>query len=289
MNGAPARASRSLERGDAVHVSLPEDAPPRDLAPYPLRLTVVYEDAALLVLDKPAGLVVHPAPGHWNDTLLNALVARGTSLSGGQGRPGIVHRLDKDTSGLLLVAKTDAAHRALARDLQHRRIERSYAALVWGHVGRPLDIDAPLGRHPKDRKRMAVVARGRPAQTHVEPVARFDTCDLVRVTLATGRTHQIRVHLDHVGHPVVGDPVYGGGGARRMTGAQRRHAEHVERAALRQALHAAGLGFRHPDTGAWLLLRSDWPADLRAVLEAATGNSALLARSPVLDYLGFLK
>lgn len=289
VNGEPARASRVLARGDRVHVELPAEAPPRTLAPRPRALDVVYEDEALLVLDKPAGLVVHPAPGHWDDTLLNALVARGTPLSAAAERPGIVHRLDKDTSGLLLVAKSDAAHRALARALARRRIERRYAALVWGHVPAPLDLHAPLGRHPTDRKRMTVRATGRPAETRVEPVARFDVCDLVRVRLGSGRTHQIRVHLAHAGRPVVGDPVYGGGGSRRIAGAGRPRAAAVEAATPRQALHAAWLILAHPLSDARLEFRSDWPQDLRPALAAASGDPALLARPSVLDYLGFFK
>jgi 23S rRNA pseudouridine1911/1915/1917 synthase len=207
VNGVRARASRTLARGDLLRVRLeepPGDGPPRALRPYPLPLTVVHEDETLLVLDKPAGLVVHPAPGHWDDTLLNVLVSRGTPLAAGTGgRAGIVHRLDKDTSGLIVVAKTDEAHRRLARALAGRRVERVYAALGWGHLRGARTIEAPLARHPQDRKRMAVLPGGRPACTLVEPVARFDVCDLLRLGLATGRTHQIRVLLAHVGHPVV--------------------------------------------------------------------------------------
>jgi 23S rRNA pseudouridine1911/1915/1917 synthase len=289
VNDQPASASRTLARGDLVSVTVSPAAAPRVLTPHPLALRVVFEDAHLLVLDKPAGLVVHPAPGHWEDTLLNALAARGTPLSGVAGRPGIVHRLDKDTSGLLIVAKNDEAHRRLSHALSLRRIERTYAALVWGHLPAAREIDAPLGRSPRDRKRMGVIAGGRPALTRVEPVARYEACDLVRVRLGTGRTHQIRVHLAHVGHPVVGDPVYGGGGARRLSGPQRRAAETLERVTPRQALHAAALAFAHPDTREWMTFRSDWPDDLRPALAAASGDSGLLARPDVLEYLGFLK
>lgn len=276
-------------RGDLVEVSFPEEEPVRSFAPRSHPLQVVFEDDALLVLDKPAGLVVHPAPGHWDDTLVNALVARGTDLSSGAGRPGIVHRLDRDTSGLLIVAKTDAAHRGLAAQLARRAIERTYAALVWGHVGDALTVDAPVARHPKDRKRMAVLATGRRAVSVIEPVARFRTCDLVRVRLVTGRTHQIRVHLAHVGRPVVGDAVYGHGGARRVTGDLRPQAEVIEAHADRQALHAALLRFTHPMTQRPILCRSEWPLDLRQALQAACGEAVVLDRSNPLEYLGFFE
>jgi 23S rRNA pseudouridine1911/1915/1917 synthase len=288
VNDAPTRASRSLVRGDAVQVTLARAEVPHVLAPHPVPLTVVHEDDALLVLDKPAGLVVHPAPGHWDDTLLNALVARGTSLSTLAGsRPGIVHRLDKDTSGLLVVAKTDEAHRFLARALAARRVERRYAALVWGHLSQPVDIDAPIARHRVDRKRMTVTADGREARTRAEPVARFAVCDLVRVRLHTGRTHQVRVHLAHVGHPVVGDAVYGGGGARRLSGPLRGRAAELEKLAPRQALHAALLRFQHPVTREPVEFRSEWPQDLGAALASASGGSVVLARPNPLQYIGF--
>jgi 23S rRNA pseudouridine1911/1915/1917 synthase len=290
INGVRARASRRLTRGDRVDVTLPASAPPRRLAPHDVALAVRYEDDALLIVDKPAGLVVHPAPGHWDDTLVNALVARGTSLApGAEGRPGIVHRLDKDTSGLLIVAKTDEAHRALSRALSARRIERAYAALVWGHVPAPLRVDAPVARHPLNRKRMAVLQSGRRAVSHVCAVARFDVCDLVRVTLETGRTHQVRVHLAHAGQPVVGDPVYGGGGARRISGRGRAGAEAIERASPRQALHAAWLRLPHPVSGARIDVRSEWPADLRAALAAASGDPRLVDHPDALGYLGFFE
>jgi 23S rRNA pseudouridine1911/1915/1917 synthase len=288
VNDAPTRASRSLVRGDTVRVTLVRAEVPHLLTPHPVPLTVVHEDEALLVLDKPAGLVVHPAPGHWDDTLLNALVARGTSLSSlAGGRPGIVHRLDKDTSGLLVVAKTDEVHRLLARALAARRVERRYAALVWGHLPQPVDIDAPIARHRADRKRMTVTAGGREARTRAEPVARFEVCDLVRVRLHTGRTHQVRVHLAHVGHPVVGDAVYGGGGARGVSGPLRGRAAELEKLAPRQALHAALLRFQHPATREPMEFRSEWPQDLRAALATASGDSTVLARPNPLQYIGF--
>src|SRR5438128_4859059 len=236
--GRPLRASARLERGAVVTVTLPPDAPPpRSYAPAHHTLTFVFEDEHLAVLDKPAGLVVHPGPGHWDDTLVNVLTERGTALAAGsaEGRPGIVHRLDRDTSGLLLVAKTDNAHRRLTRMIERREVERVYAAVAWGHLARsPVDIDAPITRHPKDRKRMTVLAGGRHAVTHARVVARFPQTDLLRVTLGTGRTHQIRVHLAHVGHPVVGDREYAFGGSRRVTPSERQAAERLEALAPRQ-------------------------------------------------------
>jgi len=289
VNGAVSRASRLLARGDTVEVTLPEAEPPRQLRPADIPLTVVHEDEHLAVIDKPAGLVVHPAPGHWDDTLVNALVARGTTLSGGaEGRPGIVHRLDRDTSGLMLVAKTDLAHRRLGHLLGARKIRRVYAALSWGHLDEsPTRIEAPLGRHPTDRKRMAVLAEGRPARTDAWTVARFGVADLLRLELHTGRTHQIRVHLAHIGHPVVGDPVYGAGGSRRVSGPARLAAEAVERATPRQALHAALLAFRHPVTEELLEFRSEWPADLRPGLQLAAGDALAVAQPDCLRYLLF--
>ncbi|HET6836825.1 MAG TPA: RluA family pseudouridine synthase [Gemmatimonadales bacterium] len=283
-----ARASRLLARGERVLVQLPQDEPPRTLQPRPIPLALVYEDEHLAIIDKPAGLVVHPAPGHWDDTLVNALVARGTTLAGGaEGRPGIVHRLDRDTSGLMIVAKTDLAHRRLGAAIAARRVSRSYAALSWGHLdASPLTIEAAVARHPQDRKRMAVSPRGRSARTDAWVVARFDAVDLLRLELHTGRTHQIRLHLEHVGHPVVGDPVYGGGGSRRISGANRRAADRIAAAAPRQALHAAALAFRHPVSGAPLEFTSEWPADLRATL-AAAGGEELVARPDPLGYLRF--
>jgi 23S rRNA pseudouridine1911/1915/1917 synthase len=286
VNGSTGRAGRRLARGDSVTVVFPEDEPRREITPHPIPLDIVFEDDHILVINKPAGLVVHPAPGHWNDTLVNALAARGTPLAGPSERPGIVHRLDRDTSGLMVVAKTKTAHRSLSRALAARRIERWYAALVWGHVTDRV-IDEPLARHPKDRKRMMVMPGGRPARSRVEQVARFDATDLVRVVLETGRTHQIRVHLAHVGHPVVGDPMYGGGGARRVTGSQRPGATAVERVTHRQALHATALRFAHPETRVWQEFMVDWPDDLRPCLAVASGDDAVLAGESVLDYLGF--
>jgi 23S rRNA pseudouridine1911/1915/1917 synthase len=288
VDGKVARASRLLVRGEVVTVQIPDHEPPRTLQPAAIPLTLVFEDEHLAVIDKPAGLVVHPAPGHWDDTLVNALIARGTTLAGGaEGRPGIVHRLDRDTSGLMLVAKTDLAHRRLGAAIAGRRVSRSYAALTWGHLdSSPTRIEAEIGRHQQDRKRMTVSPHGRVARTDASVVARFDVVELLRLELHTGRTHQIRVHLEHIGHPVVGDPTYGSGGSRRISGAGRRAAEMLERLTPRQALHAAALAFRHPVSGAPLEFHSEWPEDLRAALVVA-GGEELVARTEPLRYLRF--
>jgi 23S rRNA pseudouridine1911/1915/1917 synthase len=286
VGGVVARASRTLLRGESVEVTLADSAPRETLAPHPINLIVRYEDDHLAIIDKPAGLVVHPAPGHWNDTLVNALVARGTSLSEGTtGRPGIVHRLDRDTSGLMVIAKSEVSHRRLGAALAARQIHRSYAVLAWGHLDRsPQSIDAPIGRHPTDRKRMTVRPDGRPARTDVTLVARFEVAEILRAELQSGRTHQIRVHLAHVGHPVVGDPVYGGGGPRRISGSPRVLAERLDRAATRQALHAAVLRFSHPVTGQRLAFRSEWPADLAPIVQVLAGH---VDPPHWLTYLGF--
>jgi 23S rRNA pseudouridine1911/1915/1917 synthase len=288
VDGKPARASHLLSRGQQVLVEMPDREPPRTIRPAAIPLKVIFEEEHLAVIDKPAGLVVHPAPGHWDDTLVNALIARGTTLSGGaEGRPGIVHRLDRDTSGLMLVAKTDLAHRRLGAALAARRISRSYAALAWGHLdASPTRIDASVARHTRDRKRMTVSSQGRSARTDATVVARFEVVDLLRLELHTGRTHQIRVHLEHIGHPIVGDPTYGGGGSRRISGAPRRLAESLERVTPRQALHAAALAFRHPVSGAPLEFKAEWPDDLRPAL-LVVGGQELVARPDSLSYLRF--
>jgi 23S rRNA pseudouridine1911/1915/1917 synthase len=276
LNGAVPRKSERAGAGDLIEVRLPAPAPsPLDPEAIPLR--IVYQDADLLVIDKPAGLVVHPAPGHAGGTLVNALLHHVADLSGVGGvlRPGIVHRLDRDTSGLLLVAKHDVAHRALSAALKQREIRRAYLVAAWGHLGEDrVRVEAPIGRAASDRKRMAVLPDGRPAATRFLRLERWRAAELLRAELETGRTHQIRVHLAHIGHPVVGDPVYGGGSARRISGAARGWAQQLARRVPRQFLHAAEIRFRHPVTGAEMGFTSELPPELAEAAAWARETSA---------------
>jgi 23S rRNA pseudouridine1911/1915/1917 synthase len=276
--GRRERASYRAREGESVRVEIPAPAG-REVLPENIPLSVAYEDDDILVVDKAAGMVVHPAPGNWTGTLVNALKGRGGELSSGQeGREGIVHRLDKETSGLLLVAKTDRAHRALAVAMQRRQIVRRYAVLCWGHLAQErLTIERPIARDPRDRKRMAIVSSGRAARTDLTRLARFDSVDLLRAHLFTGRTHQIRVHLASIGHPVVGDDMYGGGGGRKLVGLPPR----------RHFLHAAWLVFRHPVSGAPIDLRSPLPEDLARALVVAAGPDVPLVDTNSLDFFGF--
>jgi 23S rRNA pseudouridine1911/1915/1917 synthase len=222
------------------------------MVPQAMPLSIVYEDEALAVIDKPAGLVVHPGSGHWDGTLANALLHHSPQLAR-VPRAGIVHRLDKDTSGLLVVAKTPTAQTDLVRQLQARTVRREYLALVHGPVARDGSIDAPIARHPVKRTSMAVVSSGKPAVTHYEVRERFAHCTLLACRLETGRTHQIRVHLAALHHPLVGDPTYG-----------RRRGVTFHR----QALHAWRLGLVHPLTRKPIVWRSPLPQDLAALLES---------------------
>ncbi len=295
-------ASRKVKPGEVYTLEIP---PPEPIEPEPedIPLAIAYEDAELIVVDKPAGMVVHPAPGAERGTLVNALLHHcGDSLSGigGARRPGIVHRIDKDTSGLLVVAKSEAAHAGLAAQFAAHAVERRYLALLWGAPDRAsarlaglagvsfedggrLRIEAPIARHPGDRKRMAVVAGGRRAVTRLHVMERFGAqvaqdgrgapfASLAECRLETGRTHQIRVHAAHVGHPLVGDPVYG----RPRAAAARDIGPEIATSLAafpRQALHAAELGFRHPVSGERIRLESPLPADLRDLV-------AILRRNP---------
>ncbi len=274
LNGQPARKSDRVEAGDLVHVEIPPPEP-STVGAEPIPLDVVYDDPDILVVAKPAGLVVHPAPGHRTGTLVNALLHHVEDLSGvgGVKRPGIVHRLDKDTSGLMIVAKHDRAHRRLANALKRREIRRAYLAACWGHVSDDrVTVDAPVGRSTRDRKRMAVVEHGRPAVTHFQRLERWPAADLLRAELETGRTHQIRVHLAYSGHPVVGDPVYGAAGARGISGPDRPWARELERRVPRQFLHAHRLEFDHPRTGEQMAMEAPVPEDLQTVLDWVGGG-----------------
>jgi 23S rRNA pseudouridine1911/1915/1917 synthase len=264
LNGAVPKKRDRPAPGDRVTVTIPppENSP---LAPEAIPLAIVYEDGDLLVIDKPPGLVVHPGAGNRSGTLVNALLHAVHDLSGIGGvlRPGIVHRLDRDTSGLMVVAKNDAAHRALADELKARRIRRIYLAAAWGHLADDeVRVDAPIGRHPVERKRMAVVEGGRPARTRFVRLERWRAADLVRAELETGRTHQIRVHLLHLGHPVVGDRTYAPERHRSFSGADRGWAAALARRVPRQFLHAAELRFTHPRTGEPMHFHAPLPPDL---------------------------
>jgi 23S rRNA pseudouridine1911/1915/1917 synthase len=278
-----------VNAGDAITIAVPEPEPATPVAET-IPLNIVYEDDAIIVIDKPSGLVVHPAAGNWSGTLVNALIAHcGDSLSGigGVRRPGIVHRLDKDTTGLLVVAKTDRAHAVLARQFaDHGRtgpLRRGYLAFVWGAPDRPRGtIDKPIARHPHARDKMAVRQEGREAVTHWEVLERYPGADgkpvasLLACQLETGRTHQIRVHLAHIGHPLMGDSVYGSGFKTRASRLSPEAAQALE-ALGRQALHAYLLIIAHPITGRPLEFRSELPADL-ARLRHSLGAQVALGR-----------
>jgi 23S rRNA pseudouridine1911/1915/1917 synthase len=269
----PASVNYRVREGETIDLHVP---PPRpsDLAAEPLALNILHEDDDLLVIDKPAGLVVHPAPGHPSGTLVNALLFHCRSLSGigGEERPGIIHRLDKDTSGLLVVAKHDRSHRHLAAQLKARKLQRRYQALVHGAMpAQEGTIDAPVGRHPTQRKKMAVVARGgREARTHYRVLEAWGALSLLELALETGRTHQIRVHLLSLGHPVLGDATYGPG-ARHWPG--QPALEQATRSFSRQALHAAQVRFQHPTHGGCMTFSSPVPTDMATLLAQLRGLS----------------
>ena len=257
LSGKPGRKNDRLNVGDVVEVTLPEPKAV-DVAPTQMELDIVYEDEDVVVINKPKGLVVHPAAGHQDDTLVNGLLyAMGDSLSGinGELRPGIVHRIDKDTSGLLAVAKNDLAHTVLASQLKDHTMARTYEAIVCGNLKEDSGtVDAPIGRHPTDRKRMCVTERNsKPAVTHWEVVKRYRGYTHIRCHLETGRTHQIRVHMAYIGHPILGDTVYG-----------RKKPELGQDS---QCLHAGVLCFRHPRDGRPVMVFAPLPDYFRQVLE----------------------
>lgn len=266
VNDKPAKASTRINSGDAIKLEIPP-ARPLELVPEAIPLNVVFEDDDLLVVDKPPGLVVHPAPGHATGTLVHALLGRYPELHvGAEIRPGIVHRLDKDTSGLMVIAKTDRALASLAQQIKDRTVLKEYLVLVHGRL--PVKqgvIDAPIGRDPRRRQMMAVVPSGRPARTHYRVLQEFDRYTLVIARLETGRTHQIRVHFASIGHPVAGDAVYG--------------PKKSDLPLTRQFLHAHRLGFRSPSSGQWLEFTSPLPPNLANVL-AQLGAPQPSAQAP---------
>lgn len=256
VNGQATRASYKLKAGDLIKIWVPQPQP-LTVEPQLIPLDVVYEDQDVIVINKPRGMVVHPAAGHWSGTLVNALLWHCQDLSGinGQLRPGIVHRLDRDTTGLLMVAKNDQSHQELARQIKERSVNRRYLALVHGNIVEPAGmVDAPIGRDPWDRQRMAVNPRnGKPALTRYTVRKRYGDFTLVECKLETGRTHQIRVHMAFLGHPVAGDPKYG----------PRKAAFDLQG----QLLHAYLLGFAHPRSGQYLEFTAPLPEDMERVLE----------------------
>ena len=263
LNGAAATSKQKVWGGELLNVIVIPQSNQAD-QPYQaedIALDIVYEDESILVINKPVGLVVHPGSGNWQGTLLNALLHHDPSL-GEVPRAGIVHRLDKDTSGLLVVARTITAQTALVRQLQERSVSREYMALAHGEIERGGRVDQPIDRHPSQRTKMAVVEGGKPAITHYAVVESFPGCTLLRCKLETGRTHQIRVHMAHIRHPLVGDHIY-------IKGAQKCPPE--MRSTLlefpRQALHAERLGLEHPETGEWMEWQVNMPSDMQQLLE----------------------
>ena len=253
VNGAKVKAKYKVKVGDVIEVTVPE-VEDLEIVPEDLNLEIVYEDADVLVVNKPKGMVVHPAPGHTSGTLVNGLMYHCKDLSGinGVARPGIVHRIDKDTSGLLMVAKNDVAHVGLVNQLVDKSVTRKYTALVHGHIPHEKGtIDAPIGRDQKDRQKQAVVDKGKHAVTHFQVIEQFGDYTLVECRLETGRTHQIRVHMNYIGYPLVGDPKYGPKKTLDFGG---------------QVLHAGVLGFIHPITKEYLEFEVPLPEDYQQLL-----------------------
>ena len=263
LNQRPVRASHAVHAGDIIDLKIPAPVPSTPV-PEALPITVIHDDLDLVVVDKPAGMVVHPAVGHAGGTLVNALLHHVTGLSGigGEQRPGIVHRLDRGTSGVMVVAKHDTAHAELSRQFANREVEKEYVALVWGLLNTGRRIDAPLGRDPVNRQKMSTRARrARSAVTRVTGTERLRGLTLAKVAIATGRQHQIRVHLTSIGHPVVGDAVYGG--VRRHLAADHR----VLGALDRPFLHAFRLAFAHPRDGRRVEFSAPLPDDLQTIID----------------------
>ena len=270
VNGNPSKPSYRLRDNDRVDVIVPEPKP-YHAQPEEIPLNVLYEDDALIVINKPAGMVTHCAVGHYSGTLVNAILAYCTDLSGigGVQRPGIVHRLDKDTSGVLVVAKTDFAHQSLAVQFEEHQVKKIYLALICGIPAQDNGtIMAPIGRSTRNRKKMAVTnIRSREAITHFKVIERYDSFSFVEAMPETGRTHQIRVHFAHIGHPVVGDQVYGGGHKRATREANSPKLKQIIAGLNRQALHAHLLGFAHPSTEEYVEFIAPIPEDIQSILE----------------------
>lgn len=263
------KSSDKVEGGEAVEIEVP-DTPKQSWQAQALPLKVVYEDDQLLVIDKPAGVVAHPGPGNRDGTLLNAVLYHAPGLEV-VPRAGIVHRLDKETSGLLVVAKTEPARLQLVEQLRTRRLKREYIALVNGVMIAGGEIDAPIGRHPRHRTRMAVNVRGKPAISHCRVEKKYRAHTLVRIHLESGRTHQIRVHMAHIGYPVVGDPVYAG--RLRIPPASGERLDETLRSFRRQALHAVKLGLVHPTSGRTMEWTTPLPNDMQALIDALEADT----------------
>jgi 23S rRNA pseudouridine1911/1915/1917 synthase len=272
LNGAPAKPSAAVSPGDVIEADLP-DAPAPDAAPEQIPLDIIYEDDDIIIVDKPAGMVVHPAPGSMSGTLVNALLGRGGGLSGvgGRLRPGIVHRLDRDTSGLIVIAKDDVAHRAMSEAFQARLVKKTYLALVWGTFAESEGVvDEPIGRRTNDRKKMGVTLDGREAVTAWRVREEFPYATLLEVRPETGRTHQIRVHLSHLRRAVIGDDTYGGLKTNfgDVPPHYRRQAKRAAALAVRQALHAREIRFPHPGGRGEVHVAAPIPSDMGLVLSA---------------------
>ncbi len=270
VDGRPAKPSMAAKVGQRVEIEVPEK-PLNTVTPLNYPLAVIYEDTSCFVVDKPSGMVTHPAKGHWNDTLVNALVGLGAPLSAGfvEGRPGIVHRLDKETSGVLLVAKNDRAQAFLAEQFKERRVEKVYEALVWGHFASDdVEVAEPIGRDPKNGKRMAIRRNGKPSQTSFKVLERLPHISLVEARPHTGRTHQIRVHLAFLHHPVVGDEIYGG---RIEKGLPSAHLRKTVAEAHRFFLHARSLCFESPSAGK-VTASAPLPPDFLSLMEVFSNH-----------------
>jgi len=274
VNEKNIKSGYKIRSGDCIRIFIPEPEPLL-LRPWDHPLEILYEDSSIVVINKPAGMVVHPSPGHWSETLVHALLGRSTDLSqiGSKIRPGIVHRLDKDTSGALIVAKSDRAHQELSRQFKNGAIKKMYLALVAGAMPEPEGvIDKPIGRHPVDRKKMSTRSKtGRRALTRWKVERRFSPgVSLLRVAIETGRTHQIRVHLAQLQCPVIGDPVYGG----KRASAKQFADDRLEKLVTRQMLHAWRVGFTNPETGTLVTVTAPLAADMQAVIDFLSEKSA---------------